>query len=119
MFKFFNTTKFKPREFGYKPRFYDPEKEEFESRIKNRAKNNLKGEQTKSRIHREFNNLKSGNESKKGKGLTSSSLRLFFIIIILAIASYFVLDNLLPKLIQNWFPEQNEQYEFLEEYENS
>ncbi|MDC0230534.1 hypothetical protein OAK19_01075 [Aureispira] len=117
MFKFFNTTKFKPREFGYKPRFYDAEKEEFESRIKNRETNNQKGELTKSRLHKEFGNLKSGNQTKKGKVLPSSSFRLFLIIIILGIASYLVLDKLLPKLMENWFPEENEQYEFLEEYD--
>ena len=119
MFKFFNTTNFKAREFGYKPRFYDPEKEAFESRIKDRESNNLKGEQTKSRLHKEFGNLKSGNHTKQNSGLSSSSFRLFLIIIILGISSYFVLDNLLPKLMENWFPEENQQYEFLEEYETS
>ena len=117
MFKFFNTTKFKPREFGYKPRFYDAEKEEFELRIKNKESGNLKGELTKSRLHKEFGNLKSGNDKKKGRGFSSSSFRLVLIIIILGIASYLVLDNLLPKLMESWFPEENQQYEFLEEYD--
>jgi len=115
--KFFSTTKFKPREFNYKPRFYDADKEELDRRIKIRGMSNNKGDITKSRLRKEFGNLKSGQATQKSL-LGASSFRLVLIIIALSIASYFVLDNWLPKLMNNWFPEEDtESYEFLEEYD--
>ena len=48
-------------------------------------------------------------DSVRKKGLlSSSSLRLLVIIIILSAASYIILDNLLPKMMKNWFPEAYE-----------
>lgn len=120
MIKLFNsTTKFKSREFGYKPRFYDADKEALERRIKNRenAKNNSKGDLTKMRLRQEFGNYKSSDAKlRKGGFIGSSSFRLLLIIILLSIASYFVLDNLLPQLMEYWFPLEHQEYEFLEEY---
>ena len=116
MFKFFSTTKFKPRQFAYKPRFYDEEQEKMERRAKVRNAKMSKAEQTKSRLRREFGNYKS-TEGKRGGLISSSSFRLIIIILVLSFASYFVLDNLLPKLIKSWFPEEDpESYEMLDEY---
>ena len=118
MFKFFSTTKFKPRQFGYKPRFYDEEQEKMERRAKIRNAKMSKAEQTKSRLRREFGNYKSAEgKGKRGSLISSSSFRLLIIILLLSFASYFVLDNLLPKLMKNWFPEEDtESYEMLDEY---
>lgn len=118
MLKLFNsTTKFKPREFGYKPRFYDADKEALERRIKNRKDQNAKGDLTKMRIRQEFGNYKYTDSKHKRKSLTSSSsFRLLLIIVVLSVASYFVLDSLLPKLMKQWFPLESQEYELLEEY---
>jgi hypothetical protein len=118
MLKLFNsTTKFKSREFGYKPRFYDADKEALERRKNGRKNQNSTGELTKLRIRQEFGNYKYADSKTKSKGLTSSSsFRLLLIIIFLSIGSYFVLDNLLPKLMKNWFPLESQEYELLEEY---
>mgnify|MGYP000037857668 CR=1 FL=1 len=118
MLKLFNsTTKFKSREFGYKPRFYDADKEALERRKKGRANQNEKGDLTKMRIRQEFGNYKYADSKQKSKGFTSSSsFRLLLIIVFLSIGSYFVLDNLLPKLMKNWFPLESQEYELLEEY---
>jgi len=116
MLKLFNsTTKFQSREFGYKPRFYDADKEALERRMRGRTNQNTSGDLTKMRIRQEFGNYKSADS--KNKGLTnSSSFRLLLIIIFLSVGSYFVLDNLLPKLMKNWFPLESQEYELLEEY---
>lgn len=118
MLKLFNsTTKFKSREFGYKPRFYDADKEALERRINSKKNQPTTGDLTKMRIRQEFGNYKSVENKHKNKGLTSSSsFRLLLIIIFLSIGSYFVLDNLLPKLMKNWFPLESQEYELLEEY---
>ena len=120
MLKLFNsTTKFKSREFGYKPRFYDADKEALERRIKGRANQNATGDLTKMRIRQEFGNYKYEDNKHKSKGLTSSSsFRLLLIIVFLSIGSYFVLDNLLPKLMKSWFPLESQEYELLEEYDH-
>jgi|VirMetMinimDraft_7_1064189.scaffolds.fasta_scaffold307170_1 hypothetical protein len=119
MLKLFNsTTKFKSREFGYKPRFYDADKEALERRKKGRKNQNASGELTKLRIRQEFGNYKYADSKTKSKGLTSSSsFRLLLIIIFLSVGSYFVLDNLLPKLMKSWFPLESQEYELLEEYD--
>lgn len=119
MIKLFNsTTKFKSREFGYKPRFYDADKEALERRIKGRQNaNNNKGDLTKMRLRQEFGSYKSSDAKlRKGGFVSSPSFRLLLIIILLSIASYFVLDNLLPQLMEYWFPLESQEYEFLEEY---
>jgi hypothetical protein len=118
MLNLFNsTTKFKSREFGYKPRFYDSDKEAFERRVRGKANENATGDLTKMRIRQEFGNYKYVDSKHKSKGLTSSSsFRLLLIIVFLSVGSYFVLDNLLPKLMKNWFPLESQEYELLEEY---
>lgn len=117
MIKLFNsTTKFKAREFGYKPRFYDVDKEALERRIKARSNANS-GELTKMRIRQEFGNYKySDVKSKRGGIIGSSSFRLLLIIVLLSIVSYFVLENVLPQLLEYWFPLETQEYELLEEY---
>lgn len=118
MIKLFNsTTKFKSREFGYKPRYYDADKEALERRVKNREASNNTGDLTKMRLRAEFGNYKSADaKHQRGGFVSSSSFRLLLIVILLSIASYFVLDNLLPQLMEYWFPLESQQYEFLEEY---
>jgi hypothetical protein len=116
MLKLFSSTRFKAREFGYKPRFYDADKEALEKRIKGRQRREQDGERVKYRLRQEFDNYKTADNKRKGVNNTSS-IRLLLIIIILGVSSYIVLDNLLPKLMDSWFPEQNQGYEFLEEYD--
>ncbi|BDS09629.1 hypothetical protein [Aureispira anguillae] len=118
MIKLFNsTTKFQPREFGYKPRYYDADKEALERRIKGREEANAKGALTKMRLRQEFGNYKSSDGThRKGSFVTSSSFRLLLIIILLSMASYIVLDSLLPQLLEYWFPLEHQEYELLEKY---
>lgn len=113
MLKFFSSNRFKSREFGYKPRFYDPDKEALEKRIKIRQAKVNDHEMRKMRLRQEFSYLKHQEASKKVK---TSSLRLLVIIIILGAASYLVLDRLLPDLLESWFGTP-ESYEMLDEYD--
>lgn len=94
----------KPKEFAYKPRFYDPEKEALQERIKNRLESD-DFELVKMRIRREFS---SNRRKKPGLFAPSSSFRIILIIMLLLVFSYIVLENLLPQLMESWFPELEE-----------
>ena len=113
MLKFFGTKRIKPKSFDYKPRFYDPDKEALEARLKRKA-NNQKGALTKMRLRREFEHYKSDTGSrKKGSFLSSSSFRLIVLVVLLSIISYKVLEEMLPQLMQHWFPMEHQEYEIL------
>ena len=95
MGSFFHTPK--PKQFNFRPRFYDPEKEDFEQR-EQRIKEELgiateKPYDSKSfrdRIRGSFRN-QGRNQSKTSEDLRrSQNTRLIFMIIILALIFYFV-----------------------------
>jgi len=95
MGSFFHTPK--PKQFNFRPRFYDPEKEDFEQR-EQRIKEELgiateKPYDSKSfrdRIRGSFRN-QGRNQSKSSEELRrSQNTRLIFMIIFLALIFYFV-----------------------------
>lgn len=116
MLKLFRTSNLKPRQFEYKPRYYDPEKEALERKMKARANDNS-AEMTKLRLRREFGSYRAGTTTKHSSSfVSSSSFRLLLIVCFLLIASYFVLESLLPQFLAYLYPE-NQGIEMLEEYD--
>ena len=114
MLKFFTSNRFKSKEFGYKPRFYDPDKEAFEKRVRLRQVSSDDQELRRFRLKQEFSHMK--HQDHKVKGHRTSTIRLLIIIVILGSASYLVLDRLLPDLLENWFGAL-EEYEMLDEFD--
>ena len=111
MLRLFKTFQQPGREFGYKPRFYDAEREALENRIKARENRGLnQGESTRLRLRQEFGKYKRGSGDQGGYGgvsarlQTGSTLRLLVIIVLLSWASYVVLETWLPDLLRLWFP---------------
>jgi hypothetical protein len=117
MFKIFNL-KVKKREFGYKPRYYDEDKEELSERIRTRLEENKDGAGTKSRIRKEFSHLR--HQPKVGKKSAGAApfYRLVIILVALILLTSFILNQWLPKLMTALFPEQQEQYEVLDRFED-
>lgn len=109
-------TKHKERGFGYKPRYYDPDKEALDLRLKRRRiSNNDKGEISKARIRQEFRHIKRNPIGSKSF-VKSSSFRLIGIIVILLVFSLVVLDQLLPAFMTYLFPEMHVEQELLDEF---
>ncbi len=117
MLKIFNLGKVKKREFGYKPRFYDSDKEELQRRIKERSKGNAEGNLTKSRLRNEFKSMRNSNSGSGNYLKSASFLRLIVIIIALLVFSYIIINKWLPDFIEAVFPEEQQQYEILDKYE--
>ncbi len=94
----------KPKEFGYKSRYYDEEKEEREARIRERragAEGNPAA--TKARIARTFRE-KRGNQNQALKSAAMrSNMILLAIVIALCAFVYIFLQNHLPTLVESWF----------------
>lgn len=119
MIKLFNTVKREPREFGYKPLFYDADQEELEERIKARENRAVTStEAMKHRMRREFGRQRRSQVAQQRSYSKRSSLRLLLIIIALSALSYIVLERWLPDLIQAWFPLEHQEYELLDPYDS-
>ncbi len=120
MFQLFNL-KVKKREFGYQPRYYDADKEEFDRRVNARKNENKSGELSKMRIKKEFGYMRHGsNTSFTGTSFlrSASFYRLIIIIVVLLLVSSFVLNTWLPKFMDMLFPLEQQQYELLDKYED-
>lgn len=104
--------KHQPREFTYKPRFYNPEKEALRERVERRERIRESSQQpdaeqfdgNKNRIANHFEEYRRTRRSSKSI-LGNSTLRLVVIFVILLYFAYTVLDRWLPALMQYWFPE--------------
>ncbi len=123
MFRLFKTLHQESREFGYKPRYYDAEKEALEERIRRRQNRGLtNAEETRLRLRQEFSHYKRGSGQAGGYGgvssrlKTGSTIRLLIIIGVLCWLSYIVLENWLPEFLEYLAPVEPEEYEILEEY---
>lgn len=114
MLKFFTSNRFKSREFDYKPRFYDPDKEALEKRIRMRQASPDDQELRRYRMKQEFSHMK--HHDHKSTSSRKSTFRLLIIIVILGAASYIVLDRMLPDLLESWFGSP-EEYEMLDEFD--
>ena len=88
----------RPKEFGFKPRYYDPDKEDLEKRLEKykKADNNnddANVEHLKERIRFGMHNKLYGNADIKKKEVRNSNLRLLYIIIVLIIITYAILQS--------------------------
>ena len=119
MIKLFNTIKREPKEFGYKPLFYDAEQEELEKRIRSREDRGISSaESMKFRMRQEFGRQRRSQVVTQRNYSKRSSIRLLLIIIALSAISYVVLENWLPDLMQAWFPLEHQEYELLDPYDS-
>jgi hypothetical protein len=117
MFKLFNL-KHETREFGYKPLIYDEEQEEFEARVRARQNRDVTStEAMKFRMRQEFGRNRRVQTTKQRQASRRSSFRLLLLIIALSAMSYLVIDQLLPDLLEFWFPMEYQEYEVLDPFE--
>lgn len=91
-------SRIKNRQFDYIPRYYDPDKEELEERLKryNRIGNDteLAKERIKGNFQRKYRGGKSvGNSSKR------STITLLVTIVMLCLLTYILLTRYLPQII--------------------
>ena len=95
MGNFFHTPK--PKQFKFSPRFYDPEKEEFEQR-EQRIKEELgiaiektfDGKSYRERIRGSFRHQGRSNSKTSDEARRSQNTRLIIMIVVLALIFYFV-----------------------------
>jgi len=95
----------KHRSFDYIPRYYDPEKEEMQERLKRykRSENQSDGnnaELAKQRIRGGFRrNSRASSEATKIAN-KKSNMRLLMIIATLLLITYYFINNYLPKIVE-------------------
>lgn len=83
----------KHRKFGYVPRFYDPEKEELEKRVKRYEAGSEDKELVKERISDGFRQSYHGNNTYRKSLILKSTIRLVLIILVLLFLSYLFLTS--------------------------
>lgn len=94
----------KHRSFDYIPRYYDPEKEELEARLKQYKKTDTPSEGNdtelaKQRIRGSFKrNSRASSEATKIAN-RKSNMRLLMIIATLLLITYYFINNYLPKIV--------------------
>ena len=97
--KFFRQPKH--QQFNYKPRFYDPDKEDLERRLK---KARLEQEQTpeamKSRIKSGLRSYRPEDGRLRRRAVVKSNMVVFFIVVFLLLLSYFFIIYYLPKIFE-------------------
>ncbi|MDX1942727.1 MAG: hypothetical protein SFU99_19340 [Saprospiraceae bacterium] len=92
----------KHQQFDYKPRFWDPEKEEQQERLKRiKMMGTDDPEATKSRIAAGFRTRAYGNTgSYRRQQVMRSNAILFAVVVGLLLLTFLLLTNYLPRLIQ-------------------
>jgi len=86
--KFFHTPK--PRQFDYKPLYYNPEKEESESRyMQYNNTEDVRDNYTALRMRKAFHRASIGGA--RSEAVKRSNIRLFIILFIVFILSYYIL----------------------------
>ena len=108
MFNLFNKLN-SNREFGYRPRYYDPDKERREAR-RNRIEQKTEGSQE--RLKFRFDEMRSSTRGSSGFR-SSSTFRLALILVALLILTYMGLLYWIPSFMDSVFPETKETYEIL------
>jgi len=83
----------KPRKFDFIPRYYDPDKEELESRLAQYKDEMNEEERAKHRIRTGLRNKYYGDSEFRSSQVKKSNLRLVYIIIILAFITYLILRS--------------------------
>lgn len=88
--------KVKPKIFDFKPRYYDPVKEELEERIK-KYQDTEDGasnvENLKSRIKTGLRMKSYGDPNTRASAIRQSNMRLLYIIAVLVIAGYIIMSS--------------------------
>ncbi len=100
---FFRFTKLpKHRQYEYTPRYWNPEKEELEERLK-RIEERKQGDKDamKSRISSGFRRGYIGGRSLRGKQARRSNAILLGIVVLLIFFTYFALTEYLPGLVES------------------
>lgn len=95
MFGLFKT-KHQPREFNYKPRFYDPDREALQARIEQREGGGYQ-------VARHFDDYRRRRRQPKSL-VGGSTLRIVLIFAALILLAYATLEFWLPRLMNFWFP---------------
>ena len=103
MFSFLKIKKHESKGFGYKPRYFDLEKDSFvkKNQIENSA-SNIEGEKKEFVKHKIKEDLRHAKDSyrRQHRGLwQGSNWRLLGIIIFLLFLSYYILNKFLPFLL--------------------
>ncbi|MBL0023799.1 MAG: hypothetical protein WBP08_01485 [Saprospiraceae bacterium] len=86
----------KPKVFDYKPRYYDPAKEEMQERInkyKDSGNRVTDEENLKNRIRSGLRMKHYGDPSSRAKAVRQSNLRLVYIIAVLTLAVYIIMSS--------------------------
>ena len=99
LFSFFKAPQ--NQRYAYKPRFWNPKKEEMEKRL--RYLDSIKGdtqEAVKSRLSGGFRGKYSVDSSIRSKGVSKSNKRLLMIIVVLLFLSYLIISVYLPKIVE-------------------
>jgi hypothetical protein len=102
---FFNFKSPEKREFGYKPRYYDPQRDALEQKIRNHenSKRELteeeEAEMRKSRISTSFSSYRSTERYNRSSGW-GANLRRTLTILVLFVALYWVANRYLPKFLE-------------------
>lgn len=98
-------SRIKPREFGFKPRFYDPVREELEQRLSSykSTKSSEDIDQVKDRIRRGLKSRSRGDVSElRSQQSKQSNIRLIMVIVFLFFLSYLLLSsNKVLRLIES------------------
>ena len=98
IFKFFHTPK--PRQYRYKPQFYDQQKDELEQRLKhiNEEADGANPEAVKLRIQRGFKQKFRQDQAFRKKQTKRSNIRLLLTIVALFVLSYLLLVKYFPNI---------------------
>jgi hypothetical protein len=99
----------KPREFRFKPLYYDPDMEDLRKRVAKLKAERDATEKNPENIKNNIKDMYSRNQSrrqstpKNNKKFFMSNLRLFLILIILGLLSWKLMQSdFFQKLIENW-----------------
>lgn len=99
LFKFFKVPKH--QRYDYKPRYYDPKKEELEQRLKHiKDSKNGSVEAAKARIANRMRRGYSSNYQSKRQQLLRSNMILLGTILFLLLLSYMFITKYLPRIVQ-------------------
>ena len=92
----------KHQRYDYKPRFYDPKKEELQKRLKE-IEGAKKGEieATKSRISNGMRRGYARNYQTKRQQMLRSNMILLGVVLVLLLVSYLFLTKYLPQIVQS------------------
>jgi hypothetical protein len=102
--KFLTKRQTKPRGFNYKPRYYDPAKEEFKAMVERMRQERDaidRGEAPRMNFKGAFTSNKN-KQSQYRKSIASNNIRLSFILVLISLAAYFMYKSKVVNEKVNW-----------------